>query len=317
MEGESVHSTWAHAFLVQLTAAPQPSSVRARAPRASSSVSSSFGRGTVVGASARASADGAAAAAGHQFSMGAGLVAKDASLEEIRFTFDLCGFVLLPAVLDESECCAILAEVKEALRYREDAVASGARPGTPFAPGIAVRNHPNTNELRHPRHYHSWLSHAGLSGGLLDHPLLVPILNELLGESEPREGSYNFRCDDSMTLWREPGFTADELTPSPHGGGGQRARALGYHAQGQKIYAGSVRVVWELTGVPTDTCGGTLLLPGSHKASFPFPPVVKKAGTMLLWFTIIETMLRSTECNTHLHPLHRKRPHGVVLLSAR
>ena len=214
--------------------------------------------------------------------MGAGLVSKDATLEEIRFTFDLFGFVLLPAVLDESECGTILEEIREALRYREDTIASGAKPGTPFAPAIGLRNHPNTNELRHPGHYHSWLSYAGRSGALLDHPLLVPILNELLGESELRDGSYNFRCDDSMTLWREPGFTADELTPSPHGGGGQRARALGYHAQGQHIYAGSVRAVWELTGVPTETSGGTLLLPGSHKASFPFPPAVKKPGVFLL-----------------------------------
>jgi hypothetical protein len=213
--------------------------------------------------------------------MGVGLVARDASLEEIRFTFDLFGFVLLPLVLDESECDVIIAEIKEALRYREGAVASGAKPATPFAPGMALRDHPNTNELRHPGHYHSWLSFGGRSGALLDHPQLVPILNELLGESAPRDGSYNFRCDDSMTLGRDAGFTADQLTPSPHGGGGQRARALGYHAEGSKIYAGSVRAVWELAGVPTETCGGTLLLPGSHKAAFPFPPAVKQPGTLL------------------------------------
>ena len=210
------------------------------------------------------------------------MVGRDASLEEIRFTFDLFGFVLLPAVLDESECDAIIAEIKEALRYRETAVTSGAKPATPFAPGMPLRDHPNTNELRHPGHYHSWLSFGGRSGALLDHPQLVPILNDLLGESAPRDGSYNFRCDDSMTLWRDAGFTADQLTPTPHGGGGQRARALGYHAEGRKIYAGSVRAVWELAGVPTESCGGTLLLPGSHKAAFPFPPAVKQPGTLFL-----------------------------------
>ena len=213
--------------------------------------------------------------------MTVGVVAKGASLEEIRFTFDLCGFVLLPAVLDEPECKAIITEIRGSLGYRKAAVASGAKQATAFAPGRALRKHANTNELRHPGHYHSWLSYTGRSGALLDHPKLVSILSELLGDSEPRDGSYNFRCDDSMTLWREPGFAADQLTPSPHGGGGQRARALGYHVQGQQIYAGSVRVVWELTGVPTETCGGTLLLPGSHKAAFPFPPAVKAPGVRL------------------------------------
>jgi hypothetical protein len=111
----------------------------------------------------------------------------------------------------------------------------------------------------------------------------VPILNELLGDGGALGGggsSYNFRCDDSMTLWRECGFTAAEGTPGPHGGGGQRARAMGYNVVGGKIHSGATRVVWELTGVPAATCGGTLLLPGSHKAAFDFPPAVKARGNL-------------------------------------
>ena len=202
---------------------------------------------------------------------------------EIEIDFDLHGFVLLPAVLSESECVSIVSEVKDTLRYRQECVASGMAPATAIAPGMPARNHPNTNELSMLGHYHSWLSFSGQSGALLDHPTIVPILNELLGESEHVEGTYNFRCDDSMTLWREAGFTADQgaAAGAPHGGGGHSARALGYHVEGKKIYAGSVRVVWELTGVPDETSGGTLLLPGSHKSAFPFPPAVKEPG----WYT--------------------------------
>ena len=195
----------------------------------------------------------------------AGLVSADASLDEVRFTFDLNGFCLLPGVLQQEEVDVIVGEIEEALRFREGVVAAGAEPGTAFSPGIPTRPHPNTNELRHSGHYHSWLSYAGRAGALLDHPRLTPILNMLLGEAEPRDDSFGFRCDDSMTLWRESGFRADQLTPSPHGGGGQQARTLGYHAEGQKIYAGSVRVVWELTGVPTNSCGGTC----AHIVPFP------------------------------------------------
>ena len=207
------------------------------------------------------------------------------SIEEVRFSFDLNGFVILPAVLSQRACDSILAEVRESIRYREAAVASGdAALATAFAPGI-TRQHPNVNELKHHSEsrgyasYHSWLSFAGQSGALLDHPTLVPILNELVGESSPsNDSSYSFRCDDSMTIWREAGFTAAEATQSPHGGGGQRARALGYRAQGGTIFSGATRVVWELTGVPTETCGGTLVLPGSHKAEFDFPASVKQPG---------------------------------------
>jgi hypothetical protein len=100
------------------------------------------------------------------------------NLEEVRFTFDVHGFVLLPAVLPPAECQAMVAEVRLAITHRDEAVASGAAAaGTPLAPGL-TRPFPNTNELAlqertrlagspHPSGYYSWLSFGGLTGGLL------------------------------------------------------------------------------------------------------------------------------------------------------
>ena len=157
------------------------------------------------------------------------------SIEEVLFMFDLNGFIILPSVLSHCECDGILSEIKDSIKYRKDAESSGQAFGTAFAPGI-TRPYPNVNELKHKSEkrgygsHDSWLSFAGQAGTLLDHPTLVPILHALIGESPAPvndDGSYNFRCDDSMTVWREAGFTAGDATQNPHGGGGQRARAMG------------------------------------------------------------------------------------------
>ena len=55
------------------------------------------------------------------------------------------------------------------------------------------------------------------------------------------------------------------------------AAAAGAQMEKQKIHAGLVRVVWELTDVALDS-GGTHFIPGSHKAAFVRPPSLSGPG---------------------------------------
>ena len=120
-----------------------------------------------------------------------------------------------------------------------------------------------------------------------DHPLLVEILNEVLGDDgSVNSDHHNFRCDDMMTVVRRPGFhsatSGTGSAPQPHAvppGHGMR-----YRSGSGRINSGRARAVWELAGVPEmpDGGGATLLMPGSHKAEFAKPASINLAGTRSL-----------------------------------
>jgi hypothetical protein len=154
--------------------------------------------------------------------------------DEQKFLFDVRGWLLLPAVLSETECAAI----------REHLYAGGN-------------------------------GYTGPAQALLDHPAVVPILNEILSEAPPAEEHYNFRCENSFITIRPPGWKSGE-TNLPHVvRPPQHAGAMRYQVEGGRIYSALTRVVWELNPVEKGE-GGTLFLSGSHKARFPYPDSVRR-----------------------------------------
>jgi hypothetical protein len=114
---------------------------------------------------------------------------------------------------------------------------------------------------------------AGPAQALLDHPVVVDILNEILSEQEPAEDHYNFRCESSFTTirkagWEPGGSQVPHVVRPP-----QHANAVRYQCAGGRIFSGLTRVVWELNPVGRND-GGTKFLSGTHKASFKFPEAV-------------------------------------------
>jgi hypothetical protein len=116
---------------------------------------------------------------------------------------------------------------------------------------------------------------TGPAQELLDHPAVVDVLQETLGEWEPDGDYYQFRCENSFVTIRSAGWqpggnsTPHVVTPPQHAGG------VRYQCEGGRIYSALTRVVWELNPVEKGD-GGTLFLSGSHKAKFPYPPVLRE-----------------------------------------
>jgi hypothetical protein len=152
---------------------------------------------------------------------------------EQKFFFDLRGWILLPAVLSETEIEEMKAEVY-----------AGARQ-----------------------------SYEGVLQELLDHPAIVGVLNEILSEDPfVKDDCYSFRCEGSFTTARPPGWSKSERGDGglPHVvRPPQQANAMRYQVAGGKIFAGLTRVVWELEEVKAGS-GGTSFLSGSHKAHFNY-----------------------------------------------
>lgn len=160
--------------------------------------------------------------------------------DEQKYLFDLKGWLCLPSLIDEDQA----AEIREHW-YR-------------------LHRDPESVPI-HERHLH-----GGPGQILLDHPVMVGILNELISyQNLASEETYGFRYDGTYLSIRSAGH--DNF--KPHGGGSLDAFAHNSHIYQQcpgKVFAGLVRVVWEMNEVGPDD-GGTLLLSGSHKSAFPRP----------------------------------------------
>jgi hypothetical protein len=148
--------------------------------------------------------------------------------EEERFRFDLTGFLVRPAILTADQVGAMVEHVDKIL--------------------------------------HDWESlppeHKGLPSGpctdLIDHPQVVDVLHDVIGPE--------IRLDGAFCVWREKG--QDGGQPLHQGGRLQADPVFGYRVQEGRIFAGMVRVVFELTDVSRFD-GATSFLAGSHKANFP------------------------------------------------
>ena len=170
--------------------------------------------------------------------------------EAQKYLFDLKGFILLPALLSEEELATIRAHQHRFLYERE-----------------SLPPHERDN-------------HGGPAQILLDHPAVVGVLNEVLShQALASEDCYGFRYDHTYTSHRQAGH--DNF--GPHGGGGYfnfRGNSHIYQMHPGKVHSGLTRVVWELNEVgPGD--GGTLFLPGSHKAAFPRPEALSQRDSVL------------------------------------
>jgi hypothetical protein len=110
---------------------------------------------------------------------------------------------------------------------------------------------------------------------LVDHPVVVDVLEELLAEWPSGEKHYNFRCENAFVTIRKAGWKPGP-TDVPHVvTPPQYAGAMRYQVDNGKIYSALTRVVWELNPVRKGD-GGTLFLPGSHKARMPYPEIVRQ-----------------------------------------
>ena len=163
--------------------------------------------------------------------------------DEQKYSFDLKGWLLLPALIPEDDLKDVREHVHRVFTDRESLPA-------------------------HERH-----QFGGPGQVLLDHPALVGVLNEIIShQGLATEDIYGFRFDGGHIGVRHAG---DE-NYGPHGGGGLHNFAHNshfYQHQRGKVFSGLTRVVWELNPVEEGD-GGTLLLTGSHKAAFPRPKAI-------------------------------------------
>ena len=180
---------------------------------------------------------------------------------EQLYRFDTEGYLVIPAVLSGEEC-AVLRDFVHALRTDDGA------------------------SLDPLQRY----SHSGPANFLLDHPVLVGILEAIVvGENHnldaDSEGtlsgggitaedmpgflrsdtSYPFRLDGSFAQIKHAGERGNIPHAYPRVG-----PLFGYSCHNRKIYSGLTRVVWELNAVGEDD-QATLVAPGSHKSNFVTP----------------------------------------------
>ena len=158
-----------------------------------------------------------------------------AMTERERFEFDLNGFFIRPAILGTEEIAAITEQVR-LLAHDPQALP--------------------------PEHR---IACSGPSEILIDHPRIVDVLREVLGDYLRHEGAFH--------VWRHEGQGEQELH---HGYEGNWAEPMfGYRVGQGRIFAGAIRIVFELTEI-SETDGATSFIPGSHKTNFPMP---KRMGT--------------------------------------
>ena len=148
--------------------------------------------------------------------------------EHDRVVFDLKGYIVKPAVLNQDEVKVLKEFVlrqknePESLQPHECCL-----PGGPFAQ-------------------------------LIDHPA---VMNVLLNVIDP--DIEKIRLENVFLNYREMG----EGEWKPHAGGRSTNPNYAYNFHDGRIYAGMTRVVWELTEV-LENKGGTCFIPGSHKANY-------------------------------------------------
>ncbi len=173
--------------------------------------------------------------------------------EEQKYLFDLKGWVALPELLDAAQL-------------------------------ERIRDH-QMRFLYHPEELppEERDNHGGPSQVLLDAPAVVGVLNEIISHPPLAAADcYGFRFDHTYTSHRQAGH--DNF--NPHGGGGLfnfSGDSHLYQMHPGRIYAGLVRVVWELNEVAAGE-GGTLFLSGSHKSAFPRPAALSGRDSPL-WET--------------------------------
>ena len=148
--------------------------------------------------------------------------------EHDRVVFDLKGYLVKPAILNENEVTLL----KELV--------------------LRQKNDPQSLPT------HEQCLPGGAFAKLIDHPA---VMNVLLDVIDPDLNK--IRLENVFLNYRELG----EGEWKPHAGGRTTNPNYAYNFQNGRIYAGMTRVVWELNEVLKDK-GGTCFIPGSHKANY-------------------------------------------------
>jgi hypothetical protein len=180
--------------------------------------------------------------------------------DEQRYLFDLQGYLVLPSVLKPDELATMQSEM--------------------------TRNGPAQTQNDPARATFSGFWNWGpLWRNLIDHPAVLPVLYDLLGD--------RFRLDHAYGMaMRADGERGGE---GLHHQAGMFSNAAYYVTHRDRMHNGLIVVSWALTDAPAGS-GGFCCIPGSHKALFPPPkewysvegnPVVTqvamKAGEVLVF----------------------------------
>jgi len=154
--------------------------------------------------------------------------------EEQKFMLDLKGYVVLPGVLEAD----LVKRLKDRIELLENDPESLPPPEREL-PG-------------------------GPFAELIDHPAALDIVNFAIHRKRDK-----LRLESCFYTIRNYGHTGI----GPHGGGPTLNPNYHYHAFDGRIYTGMLRVVFELNEVVKGK-GGTIFMPGSHKANFKIPQSV-------------------------------------------
>jgi len=151
--------------------------------------------------------------------------------DEEKFRFDLSGFLVRPAILTPDEVAEIVDQI-DRMKHNPESLPKEHR----SIPG-------------------------GAASLLIDHPKVIEVLHEIIGPEVRMEGGF--------AVWRSKGESHGQ---GLHGGGPRQIDPIfGYRFQNDRIHAGMVRVVFELTDVKPED-GATHFIVGSHKANLPMHP---------------------------------------------
>ena len=149
--------------------------------------------------------------------------------QEQKFLFDLNGFLVIENVLTPEQCERLKRQI-DLMTHEPERLPPESR----TVPG-------------------------GELAGLIDHPVVIGALREIIGP--------HLRLDHAYVLWREKG---KRHPMDLHHGGPIPDPFFHYNFTGGHIRAGLTRVVFELNDVDEGD-GGTCFLPGSHKSNYSVP----------------------------------------------
>lgn len=184
--------------------------------------------------------------------------------DELRFTFDVQGYLLFPGVMTSDEVSTYRGWVEEAIRVDLSEFKA---------------DHPESVRFQLNRPVSRIIDVDPRFNRFLDYPVVEPFLKEFLGP--------DYRHIDNDLLFSYPGYA---------GGGwhrGIRAHPTGHVVDG-RFNCPMVKVFFCLTDVGPDQ-GAFVVVPGSHKARFEIDPTGRvdlpgqrvfddiKAGDLLLF----------------------------------
>jgi ectoine hydroxylase-related dioxygenase (phytanoyl-CoA dioxygenase family) len=187
---------------------------------------------------------------------------------EQRFFLDTQGYLVVPGVLDAAQVQRMLADMDT----------HGVNPPT----------EENSDNYR----FGDFLRWSEDYRSLIDHPKILPLLHEMLGNAFRLDHAYGMASRTTKT--GEPQPVTNNGRPLHHSSYLFDYGCFYLH-QGKQMHNGLIVVSYALTDI-AEGAGGFCCMPGSHKANFPMPqqwyglegnPLVKqipqKAGDALIF----------------------------------